>query len=460
MRKYLKDNCYETLKLLKEAQSSGIQCAKRGDIPNTLEVLEQCQQAAISLGNLIEKYEDPGSEIVGRLEEYCEMIFHIYQDLQSGGAQDLNMLQAKMDGYIDSTVSTIEAMPTELETVFLPYKASMWDSLESVWKKADADPLCHAYVIPIPYCDRNPDGSVKEVHYEADQYPKYVPITNYTEYDFEERHPDQIYIHNPYDGNNYVTSVDPFFYSENMKQFTNELIYIPYFVLSEPPKPDAKNFAKYLEGLEKFVLVPGVVNADKTIVQSEEMKDCYVRVLTKHMGRDTKKIWEERILGLGSPKIDKVLNTHIEDLEIPEEWKKIYTNADGKRKKIVLYNTSLAALLKNDEQMIQKIQDVLKIFKENSEEVVVLWRPHPLLEATLESMRPELVVEYRKLKQDFLAEGYGIFDETADLDRAIILSDAYYGDWSSVVWLYQKTEKPIMIQNPKIIDGELIESVE
>jgi hypothetical protein len=58
-------------------------------------------------------------------------------------------------------------IPVKLETVFLPYKASMWDSLESVWRKADADPSCDAYVIPIPYFDRNPDGSAKEEHYEG-----------------------------------------------------------------------------------------------------------------------------------------------------------------------------------------------------------------------------------------------------------------------------------------------------
>ena len=46
------------------------------------------------------------------------------------------------------------------EVVFLPYKASMWDSLESVWKAADEDPECDAYVIPIPYYDKNPDGRV------------------------------------------------------------------------------------------------------------------------------------------------------------------------------------------------------------------------------------------------------------------------------------------------------------
>ena len=120
---------------------------------------------------------------------------------------------------------------TRLEVVFLPYKASMWDSLESVWKAADADPNCDAYVIPIPYYDKKPDGSFGEMHHEFSQYPSDIPLLWYEDYDFEKRRPDMIYIHNPYDECNYVTSVHPFFYSKNLKKFTEKLIYIPYFIL-------------------------------------------------------------------------------------------------------------------------------------------------------------------------------------------------------------------------------------
>ena len=37
------------------------------------------------------------------------------------------------------------------------------------------------------------------------------------------------------------------------------------------------------------------------------------------------------------------------------------------------------------------------------------------------------------------------------MNRAVALSDAYYGDWSSIVYLYQKTGKKIMIQNPDVL---------
>ena len=65
-------------------------------------------------------------------------------------------------------------------------------------------------------------------------------------------------------------------------------------------------------------------------------------------------------------------------------------------------------------------------------------------------MRPKLWEEYQKITDTYQAEGWGIYDDTADMDRAVVLSDGYYGDESSVVQLYQKLGKPIMIQSPDI----------
>ena len=87
------------------------------------------------------------------------------------------------------------------------------------------------------------------------------------------------------------------------------------------------------------------------------------------------------------------------------------------------------------------------IFKENQDEVALLWRPHPLIQATIESMRPELWEGYKEIRDRYIEDGWGIYDDSADVDRAVILSDAYYGDGSSVVQLCQKADMPVMLQN-------------
>ena len=67
-------------------------------------------------------------------------------------------------------------------------------------------------------------------------------------------------------------------------------------------------------------------------------------------------------------------------------------------------------------------------------------------------MRPALWDRYNSITEKYKSDGWGIYDDSADLDRAIVLSDAYYGDQSSVVQLYKSTGKPIMIQNTEIIE--------
>ena len=462
MRQYIKRQCLEILSLLDEAHAEVIISLINNKAEAALDILEQCQQGAISVGEMIDKSEGEGTEEVRSLERYCEMIWQVSEDIKNGGEISVQKTEKMLRKLLLDVLNGIQnRIPTRREIVFLPYKASMWDSLESVWRKLDADPDVTARVIPIPYYDKNPDGSFKQLHYEGTQFPADIPIELYEDYDLEAFHPDAIYIHNPYDEANYVTSVHPKYYSSVLKKQTEELVYIPYFVLGEI---DPSNKAA-VEGVEHFITLPGVVNAHKVIVQSPEWRQVYIDVMSKNYGEETRAYWENKIDGSGSPKMERVKNLKEDDFEIPEEWRKITDRTDGSgsgssdsgsrdnrgsRKKIVFYNTGVSALLQEDERMLDKIERVFEIFKENKEDVVLLWRPHPLMEATLTSMRPELWERYKKIVDDYRASGWGIYDDTPALDRAIAVSDAYYGDPSSVVQLYKETGKPIMIQNVNV----------
>ncbi|MCI8524251.1 MAG: hypothetical protein HFI62_13750 [Lachnospiraceae bacterium] len=414
------------------------------------EVLMQCQEAAIVLGTHLEEMDGQYASLVQILEDYCENIYQINENLLDENL--CRKVSKKIQKQLTKLYSGIKYdMPEDRkEVVFLPYKASMWDSLESVWEAADADENTDAYVIPIPYFDKNPDGSFKEEHYEGDLYPKNVPITRYDTYDLETRRPDVIYIHNPYDECNYVTSVHPYFYSKNLRKFTDKLVYIPYFVLPEIEPDDQEA----VDNMKHFCFMPGTIYADQVIVQSEKMRTIYIDeyrkaakemdLLYEHVDRS---FLEKKFLGLGSPKLDKVSNTKKENLEIPAEWLKVITRPDGSWKKIVFYNTSVSALLHHDEKMLRKMESVFEMFKKNQEEVALLWRPHPLIQATIESMRPRLWKEYKALVEKYRQEGFGIYDDSADMDRAVVVSDAYYGDRSSVVQLYARIKKPVMMQD-------------
>lgn len=438
MRKFLKDDLCKIIEQLASVNETLIKKGVGVSQEQAQGVLTDCQQAAVEVGEKIEASEGEGTEAVHLLEEYCEKVYFLCVNWNDAKTKDKELKNIRTLLNKVKNAILYDIPNSKKEVVFLPYKASMWDSLESVWKAADEDPECDAYVIPIPYYDKNPDGSFKEMHYEGDLYPDYVPMTDWQKYDLQKRHPDVVFIHNPYDDGNHVTSVHPFFYSKNLKQFTDKLVYIPYFVLGEMDPFDETS-----ERIAHFVLSSGVINSDVTIVQSEAMRKIYINILKKQFSKKelsdgAASIIESKILPLGSPKFDKVFSLQKEDYPLPAEWQERIGN-----KKVVMFNNSIPQILAHKEVFLDKLEKILRYFKSN-EEYILWWRPHPLIDASIESMRPQLVTRYRKIVEDYCGENYGIYDKTPDLYRAIAWSDRYYGAKSSVIWLYGMTGKPLM----------------
>lgn len=448
MRKAQKKQIEDFVELLEEAHGEICREIENQNPDSALRLLEQCQEGAVSVGKLIEDSEGEQAEAVPLLENYCEQLYLIYEDISHDRQIKGNKVHKILKKSFIQIRNSISRIKVRIEAVFLPYKASMWDTFESVWKEAEADPDCDAYVIPIPYFDKNPDGSFKEAFYEGNLYPDYVPITRYDAYDFEAHRPDMILIHNPYDDSNYVTSVHPFFYSSNLKKFTDNLVYIPYFINKEVHPDNRAEIKK----MEHYCTVFGVLNADTVIVQSQAMKDVYVKVLTELAGEETRKYWERKIAGLGSPKIEKVQSTKKEEIDIPDEWKEIMKRKSGCR--VVLYNTHLNLLMQNNyEFFIPKLRETLEYFKSRTD-IVLLWRPHPLSNATAQAMNPCAVESYGSIVEKYKREKWGIYDDTPNLARAIALSDAYYGSVSSLLVLYEATGKPMLIHKINITEEE------
>lgn len=434
MRKYIKKQLLDMLSTMKEAGIMSERFCAEGQLECSRELLVQQQEAAVHIGETVEQTEGEGHKAVEALEEHCELL---WQCAQAESRTECSMAYKNLrQGYLQLEKRLKEEISEQYEILFLPYKASMWDSLESVWLAAKEDSDCRCYVMPIPYYDRNPDGSFGAIHCEADLYPSYVPITDYRQYDLE-RHPDAIFIHNPYDHGNRVTSIHPDFYSERLKKYTDMLVYIPYFIAVDDVQ-------------EHLCISSGVRFADKVIVQSKKVKETYIKTIKKfEKDNNCKGLFgdlKQKIQALGSPKLDKVFNTKREDVELPEVWKQLIYQADGRRKKVLLYNTSIAMQLEYEEEFIAKIRYVFDIMK-NQEDTVLWWRPHPLALTTYSSMCPDLEHEYIELVETYKEECWGIYDDTPDMNRAIAVSDAYYGDSGSLLELYKVTGKPMLVQN-------------
>ena len=224
--------------------------------------LTDCQEAAISVGEAIEQIEGDDTKAVRCLEQYCERLYQISLQLQNIAAQKI---YKSLESGLVKAENEIKHMPVRKTAVFLPYKASMWDSLESVWKAACDDAEWESVVIPIPYYNRNTDDSLGEMQYEGADFPEDVPVTDWQQYSLEKEHPDIIFIHNPYDQFNIVTTVHPLFYASRIKDYTEKLVYIPYFVHQNDIVA------------EHYCVLPGTIYADVVILQSEKVREQYLR---------------------------------------------------------------------------------------------------------------------------------------------------------------------------------------
>ena len=403
-----------------------------------MDVLAQMQELVIHAGETIEATEDDCAKIIQKLENACEIIYQLTDSLDDFKVR-IHLLKDLKELFNAAHDEIQKNIPEKLEILFLPYQVSMWDSLESVWMAAKDRDDRDCYVVPIPYYDVLPDNSLGNIHYEGDRYPDYVPVTSYLKYSIEARRPDVIFFHDPYDEFNRVTRIPEQFYSKNLKKSTDMLVYIPYFVSEEGGPAEYQCYTS------------GVLFADRVIVQPGSVYEKYCRVYTNVVRQNglehTLIPAEQKFLPLGSPKFDKVLNMRCELEELPETWQKVIRKPDGSWKKIILYNLSVSPMLENREQTLKKLDNVFRFFRERQEDLVLLWRPHPLLLKTIESMVPWLRDAYMQKVLQFQEESWGIFDETPDPNLAMVVSDGYYGDMSSLVTTYRETGKPILLQD-------------
>ncbi|MBE5885005.1 MAG: hypothetical protein E7284_01180 [Lachnospiraceae bacterium] len=317
-----------------------------------------------------------------------------------------------------------------LEIVFMPYKADMWFSMETIWEAALEDDECNVKVVPIPYFDITNPRNIS-LHYEAERFPSKVECVHYNQYSEAKSHPDIIVIHNPYDDANNMTRVPERFYSSVLKQNTGKLVYSPYHT-----------FATY-SGDRNIPLLaaPATLNSDVIICQSRRLKEIYEEIgFPKDM-----------LVDFGSPKIDAIVNNKNAKVEIPEDWKKKISN-----KKVFLLNTHLS-YFPTAEQLKEKVgnyairyhEEIAKAFL-NRDDCVLIWRPHPLMKNMLEGRFTQCLEYVNDFEQRVRNADNGIIDNLGDYRISFSCSDAMISTWSSLINEYMVTQKPIMIFQSQI----------
>ena len=77
----------------------------------------------------------------------------------------------------------------------------------------------------------------------------------------------------------------------NLAMHTDKLTYIPYFVTDEIDKDDERAY----KIMNYYVTMPGVVYSDRVIVQSEGIRNLYIKKLIEFFGEESEAEWEDKI---------------------------------------------------------------------------------------------------------------------------------------------------------------------
>lgn len=281
--------------------------------------------------------------------------------------------------------------------LFCPYKQEMWDSMETIYDAAREDKETVTDIMPIPYFTLMNNLPVEaRMEFRSDAFPGLL-----------NRGWDVIVFHYPYDLLNNVTR--PMVTSTHLKRFCKHLVLVHYACLGDRDIQD------------KEALYPGVKNSDIVVWETEKQANHAQRVLEAYCH------WKGENVAWGSAKYDL-----LGKVSTPETMIRAING-----RPTILLQTSVIPLMNNP----NKLEQIKKVLEENKDKCII-WRPHPLYEATILSHRPEDYEEYMRIKNEFL-ESDNIFDFYAAPEIAISVADEMISDQSSLINLWKQTGKKL-----------------
>ncbi|MCI6919266.1 MAG: LicD family protein [Lachnospiraceae bacterium] len=421
------------------------------------EAISVSQQLAIDFGTMLEQVGYEKSEIVKCLEQYCEELYQLYQMYVTVDSEIQDEATLEQDSDTDSIHANFNKLSdivrrmeqewsqnvrSKKRILFLISHSTEWENIRLLWKEKLESPDCVPYLVILPYYDKDYDGSPMKWHMdEMAELVKFVDVDEGRILDMKQLtaeylellHPEQIYIQNPYDEWNTNISIPPLFYAANILKYTDELIYVSPYGAGELYGKDSREY----RNMQYYVTMPGVMYADRILLDSENKKICYVEKLTEFAGEETKEAWEKKI---------QVWNTEMNSRTQCEHE----TNGSTGKKRL-LYGISLGTYMENPEAAKQKIKDNLHVFEEykDSIEVTVYLFPEKVSESWM-SVKNEIRDLFRNMQRESgrMSSDWMLVEEHM---RQYDQYNAYYGDPMPVVMKFYEQKKPVMIQNMQIV---------
>ena len=330
-------------------------------------------------------------------------------DLMCGGPEEEETMNENGRKIVDKLIEIHGG--TDFTIAFLPYKRSMWDSMESVYEECLASGI-DAHCMPIPYYRLKEDMKIDCI----DSDFKYFGDIAEDVKNLEKIKPDYIAIQYHYENQNRVTNMLPEYFTKALKEkYKAKIVFLPYGIGFGDPR--------------LIEIFPGVRDVDYLFHDRAEVIDNFIEAWKQYGVDFTGRVW-----GFGSPKIDAAKKAAARKV-IPDEWKDTI-----KDNPVTLVITSLMPYIRNP--YVKLLEYRQAVYRERKKGNVVLFRPHPLMRNTIRAMLPETTGYYGLLMNDLYAMDGVIIDESEYLERAMSAADYLVSDPSSVLEMWKATGKP------------------
>ena len=339
---------------------------------------------------------------------------------------------------VDAAISLSEKLVSDcrnglsykIRVLFVAELGGKWDSMASVYEECMKRNDIEVDVVlePVFREVKLPDGSIRheEANYDwlTPMGIKHIPCK---QYDMKKKCPDMTFFSQPYEG-----CTDSMFWPENMAKYTR-VVYLPYYTVTTMHKSSPAYHSFLKSDTQEY--------SWRIICQSETLKKYY----TEDSSRQG-----ENVVVAGLPKWDYPIRLSKNNTYMPDEWK---NKLEGKT--VFLWNTHFTVDSSGSQLFTTKAIDFIKIFLNNSENIGLIWRPHPMLETVVKIYYPKEVWQYyTELKETFEKSTNMVIDTFESYDAAFTYSDAMISDRSSMIDQYIFLHKPILILTNQNIEDE------
>ena len=308
----------------------------------------------------------------------------------------------------------LSTIRNKCNVTFFVQEYSIWSSLKGVYSFMMNDFRYEVKVVYVPFRHLNATYEDNNIElYRKDG----VQVTNYEKYNLSEDNPDIVFFAKPYD------CIPSQFYITEVEKIIDKTVYIPYGMES--------TFRLLRYGFQEYLHY----RVWRHIVYGE-----YVKEVGKKFGYRN----GENIVVWGHPKMDCFANCN--NVDVPQEWKEKIDI-----RKVVCWCPH-HTILHGKEHLSTWLDYQETIFEwfEKHTDMVLLWRPHPLLfgaivnNGFMSQNELEAFVNEKKNKENI------IFDDYENYYFSFECSDAMLTDGTTFSVEYLGTGKPLMLTTDDI----------